>query len=96
MAILSGKNKSYLIGAILLPVVIVWFLVQVQFWFGATIANGPVAILVAVVVGSICGSRIYFLSPSHKLLFWASYLTYLLASVLMVGLFTSCINGDCI
>ena len=93
---MKGKNRNYLIGAVLLPIIIVWFLVQVQFWLGAAIANGPLAILVAAGVGVFCGSRISFSRLTLKLLFWSLYLIYLAASLFGVGLITSCINGDCI
>ena len=84
-----------MVAAIVLPIFLSWFFVQVQFWLGVNIAN-PIGIFLAIASGIYIATKVQFSQNKYEALLWVVYLALLILSVLFVGLLTSCANGDCI
>jgi hypothetical protein len=89
------SNKLLIPLSLFIPSGIVWFLIQIQFWRGALIAN-PVVILLGLAAGAYLGSQIRFSNKKYKFIFLLFYALYIVVSVLFVALIVSCLNGDCI
>jgi hypothetical protein len=91
----NNQNKIYVPLALLLPLGLVWFVTQVQFWLGAVIAN-PVGIIMAIGVGIWLISKTQFSKKLLEISFWVFYLILLIGGSAFIGLLVSCANGDCI
>jgi len=89
------SNKAVLTIAIIAPLVIGWFGVQIQFWFGVVIAS-PLGLVPAVILGVFASTRVTFESSSSRYIFITLFTIASIVVLPLVGLLTSCVNGDCI
>ncbi len=88
-------NTIPVLIAIAAPLAIAWLSVQIQFWFGAVIAN-PIGLVLALGIGCWMATKVSLKSNLMKGLFLGVYVIACTIAVLSVGLMTSCVNGDCI
>jgi len=88
-------NKVLLTIAIIVPIVVGWLGVQIQFWFGAVIAS-PLGLVPAAILGLFASTRVSFEAPRKKYTFVVFHTIACIGILFLIGLFTSCANGDCI
>ena len=74
---ITNKNVIFTLLATLLPIGTVWLITQIQFWFGAVIAQ-PIGIFIAIGLGVCLASKVQFSKKCLRIIFWIIYLTLLL------------------
>ena len=89
------SNTKTTLLAVFTPLIGSWFVVQAQFWLGATIANG-LFVTPLVLVGIYFASQLEINSSALKITAMIFYLAMIVIAIWSVALITSCANGDCI